>query len=157
MSLQYEKMGRMSFGVRKVLDIFPMNQVKIIFLDDLKSDPSGLFNEVTEFLGLYRIELPDFPVINANKINKSRLVASISQREVHPLIRKPIRVAKRLLGLGSVSISGKLDQLNKISVDRAKLSREMRNKLGVIFSDEIAALEDLTGRDLEHWRIENRQ
>ena len=153
--LQYESMGRMSVGIKRALDTFPAEQVKVLLIDDIKDSPQQVFNDVVSFLGLERITLDEFPVVNANKTNKSAAVAMYTQRGLPPLIKKPLRALKKLLGLGNVSISGKLDRLNKTEVARKPLSDDMRRKLGEIFADEIADLEDLTGRDLQHWRDKN--
>ena len=94
-------------------------------------------------------------MVNANKTNKSKWLAALAQRGLPPVIGRPARLLKKLLGLGNVSVSGKLDQLNKSHHQRTPMSNEMRSRLGRVFADEIVELEHLAGRDLSHWRKAN--
>ena len=153
--LQYETMGRMSKGIRRALAVFPDDQIKVLLIDEIKEAPQETFDDVLGFLGLDPFALNEFPVVNANKTNKSKWVAAIAQRGLPPVIRRPARLLKKFLGLGDVSVSGKLDQLNKSHHQRTPMSNEMRSRLGRVFADEIAELELLAGRDLSHWRKAN--
>jgi len=153
--LQYEMMGQMSKGIRRVRAFFPDDQIKLLLIDELKEAPQETFDDVLEFLGLAPFMLHDFPVVNANKTNRSKWVAALAQRGLPTVIRRPARRLKKLLGLGGVSVSGKLDQLNKSHHQRSPMGHEMRSSLGQVFADEIAELERLTNRDLSHWRKAN--
>ena len=153
--LQYETMGRMSKGIQRVRAFFPDEQIKVLLIDEIKEAPQETFDDVLGFLGLDPFALNEFPVVNANKTNKSKWVAAIAQRGLPPVIRRPARLLKKFLGLGNVSVSGKLDQLNKSHHQRTPMSNEMRSRLGRVFADEIAELELLAGRDLSHWRKAN--
>ena len=153
--LQYEMMGHMSKGIRRVRAFFPDDQIKLLLIDELKEAPQETFDDVLEFLGLAPFMLHDFPVVNANKTNRSKWVAALAQRGLPTVIRRPARRLKKLLGLGGVSVSGKLDQLNKSHHQRSPMGHEMRSSLGQVFADEIAELERLTNRDLSHWRKAN--
>ncbi len=150
--LQYESMGRMSVGVERALQAFPASQVKILLIDDIKSAPQEAFNDVLNFLGLAPFVLDEFPVVNANKTNKSKWVALLTQRGAPAWLKKPVRSLKTALGLGHVSLSGKLDALNKTHQQRSPMSTSMRETLTRLFADEIDRLEALSGRDLSHWR-----
>jgi len=154
--LQYETMGRMSAGVHLARSIFPHEQIKTLLIDDIKHFPQQTFNDVVAFLGLSPFELNDFPVVNANKMSKSRLVAALTQRGLPPFIRLPARALKRMLGFGGVAVLAKLDALNKTSQKREPLSTDMRLHLGRVFADEITELEVLTDRNLDHWRHANQ-
>lgn len=153
--LQYEMMGHMSKGIRRVRAFFPDDQIKLLLIDELKEAPQETFDDVLEFLGLAPFALHEFPVVNANKTNRSKWVAALAQRRLPAVIRRPARRLKKLLGLGGVSVSGKLDQLNKSHHQRAPMSHQMRSSLGKVFADEIAELERLANRDLSHWRKAN--
>ncbi|MDG2154354.1 MAG: hypothetical protein P8M26_00265, partial [Gammaproteobacteria bacterium] len=139
----------------RVRAFFPDDQIKLLLIDELKEAPQETFDDVLEFLGLAPFMLHDFPVVNANKTNRSKWVAALAQRGLPTVIRRPARRLKKLLGLGGVSVSGKLDQLNKSHHQRSPMGHEMRSSLGQVFADEIAELERLTNRDLSHWRKAN--
>jgi hypothetical protein len=153
--LQYETMGRMSVGLHLARTIFPEDQMKILMLDDIKDLPQQTFDSVVSFLGLPPFILREFPVVNANKTNKSKLVAGLTQRGLPGFIRRPARALKRVLGFGEVSVSAKLDALNKTQQKRPPLAADMRQHLGRVFAAEITELEGLTGRNLDHWRRAN--
>ena len=64
-------------------------------------------------------------------------------------------MGRHVLGFGEVSVSAKLDALNKTQQKRPPLAADMRQHLGRVFAAEITELEGLTGRNLDHWRRAN--
>ncbi|MBT8421796.1 MAG: hypothetical protein HKN56_03610 [Gammaproteobacteria bacterium] len=150
--LQYRQIGRMSRGIRRVLDVFPRDQVRLIVFDDLKSNPQGVLDEVTDYLELPRYDGVDFRVVNANRVQKSRLVTGVTTRPLRPGLQGFVRGLKRFTGLQNFSIRSLLARLNTREAPRKKLAPEFRQELRDYFADEVAELEALTGRDLSHWR-----
>lgn len=150
--LQYREIGRMSRGIRRILDVFPREQVKLIVFDDMKADPQAVFDDVTDYLGLPRYDGVDFRVVNANTVQKSRLVTGVTTRPLRPGMQDFVRRAKKTLGLQHFSFRALLDRFNTTEAPRKQLAPEFRRELRAFFADEVRELEELTGRDLAHWR-----
>ena len=150
--LQYRDIGRMSRGIRRVLDVFPQEQVRIIVFDDMKADPQGVFDEVTDYLELPRFAGVDFRVVNANKVQKSQLVTGVTTRPLRPGMQDVVRRLKKALGLQNFSFRAVLNRLNSKEAPRRQLPPEFRRELRDYFAAEVRELEALTGRDLSHWR-----
>jgi len=150
--LQYRDIGRLSRGIRRVLDVFPREQVRLIVFDDMKADPQGVFDDVTDYLGLPRFGGVDFRVVNANKVQKSQLVTGVTTRPLRPRLQGFVRWLKKVTGLQGFSFRALLNRLNSTEAPRKQLSTEFRSELRDYFADEVRELEVLTGRDLSDWR-----
>jgi hypothetical protein len=66
--LRYSRIVSYAEQVRRYLDVFRPDRLKIILYDDFKSDTARVYRETLEFLGLEAGFRPEFPVINARKI-----------------------------------------------------------------------------------------
>jgi len=150
--LQYAKMARFSQHIGAVLEHFSAQQVHIILFDDLKADPQAVFNGVTDHLGVPRCADIDFRVVNANRVQRSNVLAGMTERPAPKTIRRVLGPLKRALGLESFGLRNWLAQINMREAPRAPLAPEFRRELQVFFADEVSALEQLTGRDLSAWR-----
>ena len=150
--LQYRDIGRMSRGIRRVLDVFPRDQVKLVLFDDMKADPQAVLNDVTDYLGIPRYEEVDFRVVNANRVQKSQLITGVTTRPLRPGLKSFVRDLKNFLGLQQFSFRTFLDRLNSKEAPRKSLAPEFQRELRDYFAGEVGELEALTGRDLSHWR-----
>ncbi len=150
--LDYADMGVFSQRIERIQALFPPEQLKIALFDDMKADPRAVFDDVTDFLGLPRFVGIDFRVVNANKVQKSRALAGITQRPLSPGLKKLAARVRGVLGLQNVAIRRWLTALNTEERAREPLTTAFRAELQAHFAGEITALEALTGRDLSHWR-----
>lgn len=150
--LQYREIGRLSQFIKPVLALFPAEQVKLIVFDDMKADPQTVFDDVTDFLGLERYSGVNFRVVNANRVQRSRVVAELTERPVAAPLRRAAGRVKQLLGLEHVAVRKWLAGLNSREAPRPQLPPEFRRELQAFFAAEVAELEQLTGRDLAAWR-----
>lgn len=150
--LQYRDIGRLSINIRRVLDVFPREQVKIVIFDDMKNDPQRVFDDVTDYLGLPRFSDVDFRVVNPNRIQKSQVVAGVTERPLQPGAHRFFSRLKKMLGLQGVGFRKLLSGLNTRQAPRKPLRPEFAAELRAHFADEVRELESLTGRDLSGWR-----
>jgi hypothetical protein len=114
------------------------NYVKIVLFDELKTNPEKVFGELTDFLGVSRIEKDD---IGFNTYNAS--VPVITQRKSWNLLRRiPLKslVPRRLK-----------DGLYKTMLKDEKMSRETRNRLKQKYKIEVDNLQSIIDMDLSHW------
>jgi hypothetical protein len=150
--LQYRDIGRLSQFIQPVLAAFPAEQVKLIVFDDMKVNPQGVFDEVTDFLDLPRFSGVNFRVVNANRVQRSSAVAGLTERPVNARLRRAATRAKQLLGMEAFAVRKWLAGLNTREAPRPKLAPEFRRELLAFFAEEVTELERLTGRDLSGWR-----
>jgi hypothetical protein len=149
--LQYRDIGRLSRYIRPMLELFPPEQLRLIVFDDLKAEPRKVFDETLDYLGLPPHSDINFRIVNANRVQKSRAVAGVVERPLQPGLARFISVAKSALGVKKVSFRQIVGKWNTHNQQRPPLSPEFRRELVEYFSSEVAELEKLTGRDLQHW------
>jgi hypothetical protein len=147
--LQYREVGCLSRPVRRLLEIFPREQVRFYLLDDLKDSASGVYQDALSFLGLPNDGRNSFPRVNASKRNRLQGLARIQFIVARSLPRSCIQAAKRV-GLGKVNRA--IQQLNSKERRPAPPSEEFRRQLVSEFDDDICALEGLIDRKLDHWK-----
>ena len=149
--LQYRDIGRLSQYIKPVLELFPPEQVKLIVFDDMKADPRKVFDATLDYLGLPPHSDVNFRVVNANRVQKSRAVAGVVERPFKPGLARFISGAKTALGIKGVSFRRLIGGWNTAKQPRPPLSPEFRRELTRYFSSEVAELEKLSGKDLQHW------
>lgn len=146
--LLYRRCARYAEHVRRYLDTFGRDRVKIILFDDFRRDPAEVYRQTLEFLGLDPGFQPDFAVINANKVPRSRLLQKISSSERFVAatagLPDPLRhVLWRLTRRANI----RLEQRPAVPPHvRARLMAELRA--------DVEVLERLIDRDLSGWSLE---
>lgn len=122
------------------------DNVRVIFLDDLRRDPRREYLETLEFLGL-----PDDGRRDFAAVNRASALRSLGLRK---FLWHAGRIKQRLgLPLFNTGVMQWLLAMNK----RQKQSNEvdpafMKREVIPYFSAEIALLERLTGRNFPQWR-----
>jgi hypothetical protein len=148
----YQSVGKLGEQVKRVLDVFPREQVFFIVFDEFASNPRRIYLDLLEFLGVPDDGRMDFPKVNEATQFKSERLA-VLQRHVRRRLYPLWEVFKRLTGVRSLGIMRIADRYNTKPQSRAPLRPEFRRELAEFFSEEIALLEDLLGRDLSVWRV----
>ncbi len=151
--LLYGEMGRFSIHVRRLLKIFPPEQVKIFLFDDFRRDTRQVYEEALAFLNVPSDGRSVFPQINAGFGNRSALLA----RLFHP--PQPVyRAFMRLISMfgpdfmkNVFRLYDRLERMNTNKIDRASLNPALRARLAAYFRPDIEILAELIGRDLSHW------
>jgi len=151
--LMYGELGQFGQYVEKMLTVLPREQVKIFLFDDLRSSPRDVYEQTLAFIGVPSDGRKDFPLINANFANRSKIMA----RLFHP--PQPVyRAFVKLIGLfgpgfmEKVSIFyNRLEKLNTTRTTRTTLDPALRARMLEHFSPDIEKLAGLIGRDLSGW------
>ncbi len=151
--LMYGELGQFGQYVEKMLTVLPREQVKIFLFDDLRSSPRDVYEQTLAFIGVPSDGRKDFPLINANFGNRSKIMA----RLFHP--PQPVyRAFVKLIGLfgpgfmEKVSIFyNRLEKLNTTRTTRTTLDPALRARMLEHFSPDIEKLAGLIGRDLSGW------
>jgi hypothetical protein len=148
--LQYREVARLGEQVKRVYDVFPRDQVKVIFFDDFTRNTKAVYEDVLAFLGVPPDGRVEFPKINEARRHKNPLLARLTQRPPEPLLRLA-RVVKPALGLADVSVLAKLRAWNTEHKRAEKVRRELELEVLSELRDDAQLLSQLTGRDLKTW------
>jgi hypothetical protein len=130
---------------------------KVVLFDDLCADPLATTNDVLAWLDLEPLAELTASVKNPSGLDRSpiakglRRLANRSRNERGPAGR----MVRAVLGdLGARRLKQTVvERLDRRLTAPPPLADETRARLAVTFTDDIARLEDLLGRDLSAWRL----
>ncbi len=129
---------------------FGRDNVKIYIYEDLKERPLWLIKDIFQFLGVD----PEFVPQNINKYHNISLVP---RSKIHELsykmfvIHNPLKYPLKYF-LPATAKDRIRDTIKKLFMrKRPVLAKEDRERLKLIFREDILKLQDLIGRSLSHW------
>lgn len=125
------------------------SQVKVILLDDLKSDSLKTIQELCIFLGVSNDFSPDTSVIfNKSDSVRSSYIADLiySDHFLKTMIKNIFSLLFSRMEMNSLGHRGR-----KLIVGKPKINAKTRKRLRKEFTTDIEKLQTLIGRDLSHW------
>ncbi|MFB6347302.1 MAG: sulfotransferase domain-containing protein [bacterium] len=137
--------------LKRYYEVFEEEQIKIIFLQDLKEKPRELLREVQAFVGVD----PDFvPESLGKRFNKSAVARSAKfQRLIRRMRHTSLKQFMPNWLRKSLSfLARRISALNKKEIDYGPMDTEIRKSLIDGFMEDIEYLEEKTGRDLTEWK-----
>jgi len=144
----YHEIGLLSQGVRRYVDVFGKEKVRVIVYDDFKNDTAGVYKKLCAFLGIDTGFQPDFPVIN----DTERVRPGPVRKKLRSLIAfppQPLMTMKRALpAVLKRSMMRALKPFFYAPDVQHYPSAEVRRKLQPVFADDVAELSRLLNRDL---------
>lgn len=146
-ALHYRQVGLYTEQLQRYLKVFDPAQIKIYLYDDLVKDPTLLYRNLFEFIGVdSTIKLDTSARHNTTSaIRKNKLL--------HDFLTNPNGLKSALKKVMPAHIrkplSAKVYRKNAAAVQ--PLSSELRQKLTASFKPEILRLQDLIDRDLSDW------
>jgi hypothetical protein len=148
--LQYGEAARLGAQVRRVLDVVPRAQVKVLVFDDLRADAGAVYRETLGFLGVPDDGRSEFPRINENKVHRAGGLARLTQRPPSALV-SVAKGVKRIARVERLGVLERLRRRNREVTRREEISPEFAHALREYFRDDVAELGDLIDRDLSAW------
>ncbi|MDD4950730.1 sulfotransferase [Sulfuricurvum sp.] len=144
---QYVELGLYYEQVKRYLDLFGSEQVKIYFQEDLRQDTEKIILDLYDFLEIDRSIMPNIErEHNAFSMPKSnfvhRLYSSYFIRTIFSFIF-------------SDGIKEKIKNTFFETKKKPKLDETLKQQLLEIYRPDIQKLEQLIGRDLSDWYKEN--
>lgn len=141
---QYISLGLYYKQVKRYVDTFGKDRVKIYFQDDFKNDPMHILLDVYNFLGVdsrffYKIEKEH----NVFFMPKNKIVDLLYRSSLRSLIAS----------LLPRSIKEKIIEIAFEKKQKPKISKQTKKYLYDIYRDDIANLEKLIGVDLNSWKL----
>ena len=147
LQLVYGHVAKQGQHVKHLYEVFPAEQILALFLDDFKKDPRGQYLKALEFLGLPDDGRTDFPVEN-----KSDLAGGAAR--VRGMLKNEGSFLYNLAGKLRIRklIAHALKALLKPFAKKQPVDPVMQAELKRYFAEDVKLLEQVTGRDLGHWR-----
>ena len=143
--LQYRRACALGEMCQRLLQRVPRERVHFVFTEDMAADPQGSYRAVLRFLGLS--ENPgevSLEAVNTAHAPKSRVISG--------LIRLGGAIQRRLGLRTGKGILRRLRNMNRRPTARVPLSPDFEAELRAAFANDIALLQQVTGRDLSHWQ-----
>jgi hypothetical protein len=150
--LQYRDTCKAGKLIERLLSMAPENQVKVVFLEDMKENPERMWFEICDFIGLERIPPVSYAANNVAATRKWPLLAKAVKFAT--VYRKKMGIpvpSKRLRKFLRQRLTD-LDHANRKVGSREPLDASFRGELVSFFSDDVGLLENVTSRNLSHWK-----
>jgi hypothetical protein len=134
--------GLYTSQLRRYLDVFPADQLRIYLDEDLSSTPEKVMKELWQFLGVDE----SFVANTKERFNTTFAgppsLLSMSKGTVKYVVKYMTGAKRRIASSSS---------LQKNNVAPKSMKRATRRKLLRIVQPDVLALQDLLQRDLSHW------
>lgn len=151
--LLYDRLPLLGQQLQRLLEIFPSEQVRWWFYDDLRAEPGRLYWEVLDFLEVPHDGRAEFPRVNGRKRARSQHLAQFTEKTPVPLVKGAMEMKKRL----GIKRWGVLDAVRRVNFRPAPLTEltelppALAAEMRAHFTPDVRLLAALTGRDLKHW------
>ena len=129
----------------RFLSVFPDDQIKVIFNEDLKADRQRVVREVFTFLGIDS----DVPIDTDIELTVSGVP---KVKGLHWLLAGKNPIKRALAPLLPKRLVKSLRRAKNVNLERQFITPEERSALIPFFEADIVELERLLDRDLSHWR-----
>ncbi|MEX2201901.1 MAG: sulfotransferase [Dongiaceae bacterium] len=154
--LDYLEVGSIGRNLKALLDIVGRDRCHWVFYDDFLSDPLRCYRQVLSFADLPYDGRTDFPRKAPHRTYRSKSLQFLNSgaflMALLPVNPKSTALYGRL-ARATRPLRRLLRRANSTEKPREKLDDGTRSMLAKAFLDDIAALESLTGRNLDSWRM----
>lgn len=148
--IDYTQLAAYASQIDRYLDVFPAEQIKIVFFEDFVNDTGKVFADIMNFLNVNDQFQPEFIRHNPRRTHRIKNVEGILN-QLRSLAKKiPLSKLKpfykrvdRLLRQWNTQVISNENQSEILSADICRA-----------LIPEIQKLEQLTGRNLAHWAVE---
>lgn len=155
--------GRYMTQINKFLERFSRQQICVLFTEDLRANPGHVLDTLRSFLSLAEFDFMHAGPIVANEGGGKFYAATALNRTISALKRAPAMspLLKRVPSsvrksgyewLANGPVGRKLRKKHRSNM--SSLTPQLRKRLLAMYISEIEALEEFTGRNLDHWKRE---
>jgi hypothetical protein len=147
----YSMLPDYASGIKRFQKIFGAGRVKIVVFDDLKTDPQGVYDDVLDFLELDKGLQPDFKVYNQAAPLPDSLFRRLWRTGTWRYAIRRLR--PKWWQRFHANYKRRRRARAAARNPRPPFSAETRGVITRRFEAQIKELEEVTGRDLNQWRI----
>ena len=144
-TLFYREIAKLATQIERYLEIFPKEQILFLFQEDMKTNINELYKKTLQFLEVSDDYTPDFTRVNTHKEVRFEILRKVIGKTPQSLKDRIPKRPRKLLSKTIRKYNSKHAERKKLS---PKTDRMLRNEL----VGEIGRLEEICGRDLNHWR-----
>lgn len=151
--IQYGDLGKFGKYIKKLLEIFPRDQVMIIIFEDFAANPEEIYKNILTFIGAQYDGRTNFAPVNANFKNRSLFIAKLLHppQAIYQLFIKTISLFGVNFMKNVTLFYNRIEKLNVTDSKRQPLDPQFRKDLINYFRDDIQMLSTLIDRDLSLW------
>ncbi|MFI5134805.1 MAG: sulfotransferase family protein [Chitinophagales bacterium] len=145
-SNMYVEIGQYYGQVKRFMEIFPKEQLRIYLFDDFVKNPEATMKDIFRFLGVSEKTQIDFgKKYNPSFIPKNKIISKLNtQKQVKDWLKSVL----------PKSVKSNFKKTFYTDKDLPKIKPEERKFLQDIFHDDVMKLSQLLNRDLSKW-LEN--
>lgn len=143
--LEYAKVCALGRHMKQIVEIVPKNQRMFVLLEDMATNPSKKYREILKFL-----ETHDDGRIDFSKSNEAAGIRSTFLQQLSFSQSVPLKITKSILK--KVIPVSFLQKMNRTQRKKPSLSWDFQRELLNTFEADIKIIEEITGKDLSHWR-----
>lgn len=140
--LDYAAIGRFDEQVKRYLEAFPADRVRVIRFEQWTSSPRQTYREILHFLGVADDGRTSFPRVNQAKFNRWGVLAALSHRPPKWL-RAVIDLLHKSLGRETLGIGARIIAMNRGAGYRSSLDPALKQEIVDYYghsNSELAAL-----------------
>lgn len=150
-TLLYTRVYDFRGNIGRYLEHFGRDRIRVLLLDDLRTDPKAEFRSLLEWLSLDPglAETMDYRTRNSAKRMRWRFLNDLA---VYP--PKWAAIARPFLPRGArLRLRDAIGRVNTVAQPNPPLDPGLRQMLVERFAPQVAWLEEFLQRDLSHWRV----
>jgi len=140
----YGPVCKLGEQLERVFEKVPPGRFKVIFLEDMKSDPRQVWLDLMDFLGIEDDGRTTFIPVNKAKTARNRFIQKTLKKFEELKHRSGIK--------HNTGLFKGISRWNKVEKSYTPLSEGMRTELRDYFRDDIKKIESILHRDLSHWK-----
>ena len=140
----YKRMGFYHEQLTRYYELFEPEQIRVWLYEDLKEDPSGVMQDMFQYLGVNDAFVPETLRHNVSGTPKSRALQTFIQRPnplksfIKPFVPEKMRRRIRV-------------NLRNRNLAKPPMPEGVREQLTEAYREDILKLQGLLGRDLSSW------
>lgn len=148
----YKELGLYYEQVKRYLDVFGRQCVKVLLYDELFANPTQILHDAFVFLGVKKDVVIDTSLhYNPGGIPKSRIL----YRFLDKFIAEPGLLEKRIKSLIPVHLRAVYaNKAMRMLLQSVPMDLHLHAQLKAYFAEDVRKLEDLLHRDLSHWKYQ---
>lgn len=136
--------GRYAHFLKGYFELFPRENIRVYLFQDLQHNPARLLSDLFQFLGVDPAFVPDIE----QQHNRTGMIANPVLRTIWT---SSVRVRTLLRPYLPPALRNAAAPLFFTQLSKPPLSPTLHAQLNELFRDDIAELEILIGRNLQHW------
>lgn len=152
-SLDYKEAGRFSDQIRRYLDQFPADQIRVFHFKDWISNPRSTYLNIMDFLGLEDDGREDFPRVNEAKHRKSKLLLRLV-KDPPPALLGVAATAKKIAGVSSLGIASRLLKVGTREGNPNRVSDALKREIRHFYAADNALTQSMIDEAGRVWHRE---